>query len=270
MEIYNFGKELIVEAGKFIEKRMTQEFQVDSKSNPDDLVTDVDRETEQFLYTKILERFPDHRILGEEGQGQDIKDTKGVLWIVDPIDGTLNFVHQGENFAISIGVFIDGEPYCGLIYDCMKRDLYHAKYNKGAYLNEQRLTQAENIPLSRSLIATNPKRILREETRNSFLSIMLKSRSVRSYGSAALEFGMLARGQISALLFIKLYPWDYTGGTIITNELGYKTSDIYGKPLPLFGTTSVISGNPLIHEEILEYFTDDKKLHEFHDDFHNL
>src|SRR5690625_4859404 len=174
MEIYNFGKELIVEAGKFIEKRMTQEFQVDSKSNPDDLVTDVDRETEQFLYTKILERFPEHRILGEEGHGMDIKDTKGVLWIVDPIDGTLNFVHQGENFAISIGVFIDGEPYCGLIYDCMKRDLYHAKFNNGAFLNEHRLTEAENIPLSRSLIATNPKRILREETRNSFFNIMLK------------------------------------------------------------------------------------------------
>ncbi|WP_256440494.1 inositol monophosphatase family protein [Jeotgalicoccus sp. WY2] len=85
---------------------------------------------------------------------------------------------------------------------------------------------------------------------------MAKSRSVRSYGSAALEFAMLARGQISALLFFKLYPWDYTGGEIITGELGYKTTDLWRK-LPLLSSTSVISGNPKIHSEILEHFTAD-------------
>lgn len=270
MEIYNFGKELIVEAGKFIETRMTQEFKVDSKSNPNDLVTDVDKETEQFLYTKILERFPEHRIIGEEGHGENINDTEGVIWIVDPIDGTLNFVHQGENFAISIGVFIDGIPYCGLIYDCMKRDLYHAKYKNGAFLNNQALKPAEDFPLKQSLIAINPKRILGEATRSPFFRIMAKSRSIRSYGSAALEFAMLARGQISALLFFKLYPWDYTGGAIITGELGYKTTDIYGHKLPLLSSTSVISGNPKIHSEILEHFTDDKTLHDYHDELHDL
>lgn len=270
MDIYNFGKELIVKAGQFVETRMTKEFKVDSKSNPNDLVTDVDKETEQFLYTEIQEKFPDHRIIGEEGHGENITDTKGVIWIVDPIDGTLNFVHQGESFAISIGVFIDGEPYCGLIYDCMKRDLYHAKYQQGAFLNDQPLAHAKNEPLSKSLIATNPKRILREETKDSFFNIMAASRSVRSYGSAALEFAMLAKGQIAALLFIKLHPWDYTGGQIITGELGYKTTDIHGNALPLLGTTSVISGNPEIHSDILEFFKNDKTLHTFHDDFHNL
>lgn len=270
MDIYNFGKDLIVEAGKFIEMRMTTEFKIDSKSNPNDLVTDVDRETEQFLYSAIHERFPEHRIIGEEGHGENIKDTAGVIWIVDPIDGTLNFVHQGENFAISIGVFIDGEPHCGFIYDCMKRDLYHAKYKEGAFINDERLQQAKDAPLNQSLIAINPKRILGEATRQSFFEIMATSRSVRSYGSAALEFAMLARGQISALLFFKLHPWDYTGGMIITRELGYKTSDIYGNPLPLLGTSSVISGNAEIHAEILSIFKGDKALHEFHDQHHSL
>ena len=179
-------------------------------------------------------------------------------------------MHQGENFAISIGVFIDGEPYCGLIYDCMKRDLYHAKYRNGAFVNEQALKPAENIPLNQSLIAINPKRILSDATRSPFFEIMAKSRSVRSYGSAALEFAMLAKGQISALMFLKLYPWDYTGGVIITGELGYKTTDIYGDELPLLSSASVISGNPKIHGEIIEHFKDDKTLHEFHDAFHDL
>lgn len=270
MDIYNFGKDLIVEAGSFIEKRMLESFHIDSKSNPNDLVTDVDKETETFIYNKITEQFPDHRIVGEEGHGGNIHDDKGVIWIVDPIDGTLNFVHQAEHFAISIGVFIDGKPYCGLIYDCMNHDLYHAKYGGGAYLNDQALKPASDEPLNRSLIAINPKRILAEETRESFFSIMSESRSVRSYGSAALEFAMLAKGQISALLFFRLYPWDYAGGVIITNELGYISSDIHGNDLPLFNSTSVISGNSLIHHEILEYFKDDKTLHQYHDDFHNL
>ena len=111
MDIYNFGKELIVKAGQFVETRMTKEFKVDSKSNPNDLVTDVDKETEQFLYTEIQEKFPDHRIIGEEVTAKILLIQKGYL-DCRSIDGTLNFVHQGENFAISIGVFIDGEPYC--------------------------------------------------------------------------------------------------------------------------------------------------------------
>ncbi|WP_026867501.1 inositol monophosphatase family protein [Jeotgalicoccus marinus] len=270
MDIYDFGKGLIVEAGSFIEKRMLESFHIDSKSNPNDLVTDVDKETENFIYNQILENFPEHRIVGEEGHGEDINDDEGVVWIVDPIDGTLNFVHQAEHFAISIGVFIDGKPYCGLIYDCMKHDLYHAKFGEGAYLNDEPLHRAKNEPLNSSLIAVNPKRILGEATRDSFFNIMAESRSVRSYGSAALEFAMLAKGQISALLFFRLYPWDYAGGIILTNELGYISSDIYGASLPLFNSTSVISGNPKIHEEILQYFKDDKALHEYHDNFHNL
>ncbi|CAD2079465.1 inositol monophosphatase family protein [Jeotgalicoccus meleagridis] len=270
MDIYNFAKDLIVEAGQFIEKRMLESFHVDSKSNPDDLVTDVDRETEQFLSQRISEQYPTHRIIGEEGQGHDVHDNKGVLWIIDPIDGTLNFVHQSENFAISIGIFIDGQPYCGLIYDCMKADLYHAKYKEGAFLNNVPLEKAKEVPLSRSLIAMNPKRFLNERIRTPFFSIMSKSRSVRSYGSAALEFTMLARGQISALLFFRLHPWDYAGGVILTNELGYKTSNVFGQDLPLFGTTSVIAGNPLIHQELLAYFENDKDLKSLHDETHNL
>ena len=79
MDIYDFGKGLIVEAGSFIEKRMLESFHIDSKSNPNDLVTDVDKETENFIYNQILEHFPEHRIVGEEGHGEDINDDEGVI-----------------------------------------------------------------------------------------------------------------------------------------------------------------------------------------------
>src|SRR5699024_7826196 len=137
MEIYKFAQEAILEACKFIRKRMTEEFNNNSKQDPNHLVTDVEKETESFLNNKITEGYPEHRIVGEEGHGRDITDTDGVLWIIDPIDGTLNFVHQMENFAISVGIYIDGNPYAGLILGVMKGVLYHAAFDRGTYNNEQ-------------------------------------------------------------------------------------------------------------------------------------
>ena len=87
----------------------------------------MDKATENYIYDAILRNYPDHRVIGEEGHGHNMEDVKGVVWVVDPIDGTLNFVHQQEGFAISIGIYRDGKPYAGLVYDVMKDVLYHAK-----------------------------------------------------------------------------------------------------------------------------------------------
>src|SRR5699024_5403405 len=151
-----------------------------------------------------------------------------------------------------------------------KADLYHAKYKEGAFLNNVPLEKAKEVPLSRSLIAMNPKRFLSERISTPSFSIMSKSRSVRSYRSAALEITMLARGQISALLFFILHPCDYVVNVILTNQIGYKTSKVFRQDLPLFGTISVIAGNPLIHQELLAYFENDKELKSLHDETHNL
>lgn len=270
MEIYKFAQEAILEAGKFIRKRMTEEFNINSKQNPNDLVTDVDKETESFLNNKIKEGYPEHRIVGEEGHGRDITDTDGVLWIIDPIDGTLNFVHQMENFAISVGIYIDGNPYAGLILDVMKGDLYHAAFEHGAYKNDQLLPDIEESNLMSSLISTNPNWLVHDGINKPFIEVVRNARSTRSLGSAALEFVNVARGTSSAALFYRLHPWDFAGGTIILDEVGGITTTLLGDELRLLDTNSILASNKTIQDEITEYFKNDEPFIENHKAFHHL
>jgi len=259
MEIYEFGKELINEAGDFIRKRMLEDFRVDAKLNPNDLVTDVDHETEAFIYDRILERWPDHRIIGEEGHGTDVEDTCGILWIVDPIDGTLNFVHQLQNFAISIGVYIDGEPYAGFILDVMNDNLYHAGAGKGAYKNDTRLGRVQDTSLAKSLVALNSNWVIKEGIGRTFTEVVRDARSTRSYGSAALDFVNTAQGIVSAALFFRLHPWDYAAGMIILAETGGITTNLLGEEISILNRDSVLAGNPGIHEELQQYFIHDEE-----------
>lgn len=259
MEIYEFGKELISEAGDFIRGRMLEDFRVDAKLNPNDLVTDVDHETEAFIYERILEHWPEHRIIGEEGHGTDVEDTRGVLWIVDPIDGTLNFVHQLQNFAISIGVYIDGKPYAGFILDVMNDNLYHALAGKGAYKNDVRLGRMQDTHLAKSLIALNSNWVIKEGIGHTFTEVVKDARSTRSYGSAALDFVNTAQGIVSAALFFRLHPWDYAAGMIILAETGGVTTNLLGEEISILKKDSVLAGNPGIHEELKQYFTSDEK-----------
>ncbi|MEI2325531.1 inositol monophosphatase family protein, partial [Pseudomonas aeruginosa] len=118
-EINTYAVRWIREAGERI-LASQKPLQIETKSDRNDLVTNIDKETDQFLIGKIRTTFPDHHILGEEGFGEDIRDTEGILWIVDPIDGTVNFVHQKVNFMISIGVYENGEGKLGYIYDVVR------------------------------------------------------------------------------------------------------------------------------------------------------
>ena len=139
MSLYEFAQGLILEAGNKVRIMMKEDLSIETKSNPNDLVTNVDKATENYIYDAILRSYPDHRVIGEEGHGHHMEDVNGVVWVVDPIDGTLNFVHQQEGFAISIGIYRDGKPYAGLVYDVMKDVLYHAKVGEGAFENNHEL-----------------------------------------------------------------------------------------------------------------------------------
>lgn len=270
MEIYPFAKELINDAGAFIRNRMNESYNIDSKSNKNDLVTDVDRETETYIYNRIGELFGSHQIIGEEGHGVNIKDMHGVVWIVDPIDGTLNFVHQGENFAISIGIFIDGKPYAGLILDVMKGDLYHAQVGKGAFKNDTRLSELEDTELQTSLVSTNANWVVKDGIKEPFIQVVKEARSVRSYGSAALEFANVARGVSSAALFYRLHSWDFAGGMIIINELGGITTTLPGDSVRLLETNSILTGNKQIHGELVDFFRTDETFIHHHNRYHGL
>ncbi|TDM03901.1 inositol monophosphatase family protein [Macrococcus carouselicus] len=251
MSIYEFAKSIALLAGERIREELSQELIIETKSNPNDLVTNMDKATEVFLVDRIKETYPDHHIIGEEGHGKDITSADGYLWIIDPIDGTLNFVHQQQNFAISIGIFHNGEKYAGVIYDVMNDKLYHAEAGKGAYLNEEKLPMLKNTALVTSIISMNPNWLTKDRTREMYVPIIRTARSARSYGSAALDFAYVALGIIDSYITLRLHPWDFAGGLIIAEEVGAVVSNQLGEKLDPLHSNSILVANQTLHQELL-------------------
>lgn len=254
MALYEFAKSLILEAGNNVKVMMKETLDIETKSNPNDLVTNVDKATENYIYNAIQSNYPQHKVIGEEGHGHQLEDIDGIVWVVDPIDGTLNFVHQGENFAISIGIYKDGQPYAGFVYDVMKDVLYHAKVGEGAYENNHLLSNITSSVLSKSLIGINPNWVTKPKIGEVFAPIVNHARSARAYGSAALEIISVAKGQLAAYITPRLQPWDFAGGLIILNEVGGIGTNLLGEKLNIKHPNSIIMANSDIHEELLTQF----------------
>lgn len=254
-ELFNQARQWILEAGEEIRKSLDKPYQVDTKKDRKDLVTDVDKQTEQFLTRQIKSIYPHHKVMGEEGFGDEVTSLDGVVWIVDPIDGTMNFVNQQRNFAISVGIYENGAGQIGVIYDVMADVLYYGLKHEGAYKNGERIKCLDhNRKLEDALIGMNsfwsvPNRRL-DETK--IHQLIRKVRGTRSYGSAALEFAYVAEGIIDAYITMRLAPWDVAAGVIIVEEAGGVTTQANGHPIDMLQTNSIITCNPSIHREIID------------------
>ncbi|MGD6803521.1 inositol monophosphatase family protein [Rossellomorea vietnamensis] len=261
-EVDTYVKQWIKEAGERIRQSFQTQLNIETKSNRNDLVTNVDQETEQFFIERIRKTYPEHRILGEEGFGDELKDMKGTIWIIDPIDGTMNFVHQQRNFAISIGIYQDGEGLLGYIYDVVHDELYHARKGHGAFVNETKLPQLEEVDVRDSIIGVNAlwvtdnKKIDRE-----VLGPLVRDvRGTRSYGSAAMEMAYVASGRIDGYMTMRLAPWDFAAGKIIIEEVGGVVTSLDGGKLNMLEKSSVFSCKPGLHRNIIETYLKDVKL----------
>lgn len=262
-QLYAQAKEWVLAAGKQIRNKINDPLVIDTKSNPNDLVTTMDKETEAFFATEIKNKYPDHFILSEEGFGDDLKTLDGTVWIIDPIDGTMNFVHQKRNFAISIGIYQDGVGEIGLIYDVMSDILYHAKRNEGAYKDKEKLAPLKSdVKLEQSILSLNhfwlcENRLVDERVMQ---GLVKKVRGTRTYGSAALEFAYVAEGILDGYLTMTLSPWDVAAGMVIVNEVGGATGNIDGEALNMLKRNSVFTCNPVIQKDIIDdYFVKGKK-----------
>ncbi|WP_226530586.1 inositol monophosphatase family protein [Metabacillus niabensis] len=255
-EIDQHAKKWIKEAGENIRSSFESTLSIQYKSNPNDLVTNMDKEVEQFLIGKIQETYPDHRILGEEGYGDEVTDLNGVIWIIDPIDGTMNFVHQQRNFAISIGIYGDGVGYIGLIYDVVHEELYHAFKGNGAYMNEVPLPKLDQVKIEEAVISINPVWVTENKRfdHNVIVPIVKKVRGTRSYGSAAIECAYVAAGRLDAYITMRLAPWDFAAGIILIEEVGGSVSTLDGEPLDLISKNSFFIGEKHLHQHILKEY----------------
>lgn len=252
--IDRYAKSLIKEAGHQIRNSFFEQIHIDTKADANDLVTNIDRKIEQFFISRIKTDFPDHKILGEEGFGDDIKSLSGVIWMLDPIDGTMNFVHQKRNFSISLGIYQDGIGVLGYIYDIVHDELYSAKKGEGAYINDERLPQLEVTALNEAVIGVNARWIApnRHIDHEKIIGLVLDCRGTRSYGSAAMELAYVASGRLDAYISMRLSPWDIAGGMVIAQEVGAVATNLHGEPSSLLGQDSFIVARPGLHHDILK------------------
>ncbi|MFO1445753.1 inositol monophosphatase family protein [Bacillus sp. Bva_UNVM-123] len=256
LEIDQNAKSWIKEAGEMIKQSFSHTLTIETKSNKDDLVTNIDKNTEKFFIKKIKENYPEHRILGEEGFGDKIEDLNGVIWMLDPIDGTMNFIHQQRNFAISIGIYENGVGKIGLIYDVVHDELYYATKGHGAFINELPLPKLKNATISEAIIGINATWIVENQRiDSSILSPLVKhARGTRSYGSAAIEMAYVASGRLDAYISMRLSPWDIAAGLILVEELGGVATTLKGEPLNLLEKNSLFISKSGLHEEIMGRF----------------
>jgi len=225
-------------------------FTLSSKSTPTDLVTQADHESEAAIRELIRARHPDHVVLGEE-QGQDKEGA--FRWIVDPLDGTVNYAHGFPFYAVSIGLEVHGELVLGVILDTARGELFTATRGGGAFMNGRPIRVSPQATLLGSLLATGFPYDISKDTENLiyFQRALTKGLMVRRPGAAALDLAYVAAGRLDGFWEVKLNPWDVAAGWLIIREAGGMVTGIKGEPYRL-GNRYLVASNGLIHQPLLD------------------
>lgn len=248
-ECFEAAVQLALRAGQIIRKALSEEKRVSTKTTAADLVTETDHLVEDLIISELQNKFPTHRFIAEEAVATGAKCvlTPSPTWIVDPIDGTCNFVHRFPTVAVSIGFAVNQELEFGVIYHCTEERLYTGQKGQGAFCNGQRLQVSRETDLSKALILTEigPKRD--PTTLKLFLSNMerllhAKAHGVRVIGSSTLALCLLASGAADAYYQFGLHCWDLAAATVIVREAGGIVIDTSGGPLDLMSCRVVAAG----------------------------
>lgn len=241
-------KKLVIEIGEYQLKNLNKEISVKKKSSAIDLVSEIDKNSEDMIIEWIDNNFPKHNILAEE-QGSTDNNSK-YTWVIDPLDGTTNYIHGFPIFSISIALLKEKKPILGLIYAPYLNELYYAIKDKGAFLNDKRIYISKEDSLIDSLLVTGFPYDFKNNKYNNidvFNSLILKSRGIRRIGSAAYDLAAVAHGSFDCFWEFKLNPWDIKAGVIIVKEAGGTVIETDFK-----GSGLIIAGNEKITEEIMK------------------
>lgn len=215
--------EVATEAAELVRVRRRKGVEVsDTKSSPVDIVTEVDKATERLIYDRLMTARPDDGFLGEEGASSE--STSGVVWVVDPIDGTVNFLYGIPTYAVSIAAVVDGESVAGVVVNVQSGEQFTATLGGGAFLDGDRLLvrSGEPVPLSHRLVGTGFNYVADIKARQTVaVSAMLHEvRDIRRIGSAALDLCAVACGRYDAFVEEGLNAWDMAAGGLVATEAG--------------------------------------------------
>jgi myo-inositol-1(or 4)-monophosphatase len=214
-------------------------------------VTAVDRSSEEQVLKVLRSHYPNDAILAEEGGGSG--QVEGRVWLVDPLDGTVNFVHSIPHVAVSVALWVDGEPAVGVVIDPLRQEEFSASQGGGTYLGERPISVSPEAELSHSLIATGfpYDRNLHADSYAANLGAVLgRAQGIRRMGSAALDLAWVAAGLYDGYWEFALEPWDMAAGVLLVTEAGGAVSNATGGALHLTDTGVVVS-NGYIHQDLL-------------------
>ncbi|MEW8506523.1 MAG: inositol-1-monophosphatase [Candidatus Thiodiazotropha sp.] len=240
------------EAGRVITRNFNRldRLSVSDKGN-NDFVSEVDRNAEAVIINLLREKYPDHAILAEESGKQGRDDH---IWIIDPLDGTTNFLHGLPQFAVSIALKIKGRLEVGVVYDPVSEEMYTASRGEGALLNDRKIRVSGRKGLDGALLGTGlPYRDFRftDNYMGMLKALIRDSAGVRRPGSAALDFAYVAAGRTDGFWELGLKEWDFAAGALLVREAGGLVTDIGGGERYL-ETGNVIAGNIKVHNAMLK------------------
>ena len=241
------------EAGMLLASGFGTTFSVDSKSGRHNLVTEYDVKCELLLRDRLGKLLPGSGFLGEEGGGT-LPDAQA-QWIVDPLDGTVNFAHGIPIFCVSIALVVDNVIQAGVIYQPLLDEMFWAVRGKGAWLNEKRLGVSSSSDVMGSLLVTgfpynvqdNPEHCI-----DQFASIVRHGIPVRRLGSAALDLAYVAAGRFDGFWEVRLHPWDMAAGVLLVEEAGGRVTHYSGREFVL-SHDSIVATNGHIHDELTQW-----------------
>ncbi|KAJ8418767.1 hypothetical protein AAFF_G00002660 [Aldrovandia affinis] len=247
------------EAGKMIREALKKNIHVMQKSSPVDLVTETDQKVETLIISSIKEKYPTHSFIGEESVAAGALSilTNNPTWIIDPIDGTTNFVHRFPFVSVSIGFAVNKEIEFGIVYSCIEEKMYTARKGKGAFCNGVPIKVSGQEDITNSLVLTEMGLKKDPEHFNIMMSNMQKIltipvHGIRSPGSAAVNMCLVACGSADAYYHIGIHCWDMAGGAAIVTEAGGVIMDITGGPFDLMSRRLITASSRTIAERIAQ------------------
>ncbi|GAB5057659.1 inositol monophosphatase family protein [Companilactobacillus alimentarius] len=248
-EIDAFLVSLLRTVGESLRGDSIKKKSVGTKKNRNDLVTNFDKKTEKFINSEIKKNYPQATIVSEEGYGDKVQDMSGLVFFVDPIDGTMNFVKRRDDFASMIGAYIDGKPLIGAIINVMDNEVYHGGKEIGLFINDKKIDNPKDLSLVEGLVDVSAPMALANKF--NVQSVIKKSSGFRVYGSAGIIFGHLLTGK-EVMYMSYLAPWDLAAGRVMCEAAGMSIVSIDDSPINMLESQVVIVGTQKVVSEALK------------------
>ncbi len=254
-DILEFAETTARAAGQLLCRLYRQHHSVRVKSSDIDIVTEADIAAERLIVNAIRQTFPSHRVYSEEGLGnaKSLDTVDSPLWLVDPLDGTVNYAHGYPSWAISLALSESGQVVLAVTFDPLRDEIFTAQRDKGAWCNGSQISVSSVSEMHQALVATGfayKRATLADNNLAEFSTMMPQVQGLRRAGAAVLDLAHLASGRLDGYWEMHLRPWDWAAGWLLVREAGGQVTDRRGRPWSLT-SGDMVASNGLLHRDLL-------------------